>query len=402
MLKAPLIVVAGALANKPGNGGAAWTRLSWALGLERLGCDVYFVEQIDARARTDAAVAWFTYVTGSFGLGTTSALIAAEDGSTASTTLGVSPSIGLKELMDVADRADLLVNISGHLTLDALKPRFRARAFIDLDPGYTQYWHAQGLAEDRLRDHHAYFTVGENIGRPGCDVPTGGIAWRPIRQPVVLDEWPVSTHGPRADNGASNGNGNGNGAKRFTTIASWRGPYGRVTHDGRTLGLKAHEFRKFVTLPALTGHDFEIALDVDPADGQDVEALRHHDWRVVDPQAVAGDPFAFRRYIQESAAECSVAQGIYVETRTGWFSDRTVRYLASGRPALVQDTGFTGTYPTGRGLVAFRTLDEAARGADLIMRDYEAHARAARAIAEHWFDSDRVLTELLHRTGVTA
>jgi hypothetical protein len=389
VLNPPRIVVAGALANKPGNGGAAWTRLSWALGLKRLGCDVYFVEQIDARAMTDAAVAWFAHVTGSFGLADTSALIAEEDGHAvrAGSDAGSAGSgLGVKELIDVADGADLLVNISGHLTLHALKPRFRARAFIDLDPGYTQFWHAQGLAEDRLRDHHAYFTVGENIGRPGCGVPTGGIAWRPIRQPVVLDEWPV----------------NGKVPMRFTTVASWRGPYGRVTHDGQTLGLKAHEFRKFVTLPAVTGHDFEIALDVDPADRQDVDALRDHDWRVVDPRAVAGDPFAFRRYIQESAAECSVAQGIYVETRTGWFSDRTVRYLASGKPALVQDTGFTETYPTGRGLVAFRTLDEAARGADLIMRDYEAHARAARAIAEHWFDSDRVLTDLLRRMGVTA
>jgi hypothetical protein len=189
---------------------------------------------------------------------------------------------------------------------------------------------------------------------------------------------------------------------RFTTVASWRGPYGRVTHDGRTLGLKAHEFRKFVTLPIVTEHDFEIALDVDPADRRDIETLREHDWSVVDPLSVAGDPFAFRRYIQDSAAECSVAQGIYVETRTGWFSDRTVRYLASGKPALVQDTGFTATYPSDRGLVAFRTLEEAARGADLIMRDYEAHARAARAIAEEWFDSDKVLTGLLRGMGVTA
>jgi hypothetical protein len=390
VLNPPLIVVAGALANKPGNGGAAWTRLSWALGLKRLGCDVYFVEQIDARACTDTTLAWFRHVTRSFGLADTSALIAEEDGHGVSVGSGV----GLKELNEIAEGADLLVNISGHLTLDALKPRFRARAFIDLDPGYTQIWHAQGLAEDHLCDHHAWFTVGENIGRPGCSVPTNGIAWRPIRQPVVLEDWPVYTYDARASNG--------NGTMGFTTVASWRGPYGRVTHDGRTLGLKAHEFRKFVTLPAVTGHDFEIALDVDPADRQDIDALRDNDWRVVDPRAVAGDPFAFRRYIQESAAECSVAQGIYVETRTGWFSDRTVRYLASGKPALVQDTGFADTYPTGRGLVAFRTLDEAARGADLIMRDYEAHARAARAIAEHWFDSDRVLTDLLRRMGVTA
>jgi hypothetical protein len=377
-----LIVVAGALANKPGNGGAAWTRLSWALGLKRLGCDVYFVEQIGTNARTDAAVDWFTHVTGSFGLSDTSALITEDVDEDGPAPVG----LPLKDLVDVAEAADLLVNISGHLTLGALKPRFRARAFIDLDPGYTQYWHAQGLAEDHLRDHHAYFTVGENIGKASCAVPMGDIAWEPIRQPVVLDEWPVcATHG--AD---------------FTTVASWRGPYGRVTHDGRTLGLKAHEFRKFVTLPAVTGHAFEIALDADPADRQDVESLRGHAWRVVDPKSVAADPFAFRRYIQQSAAECSVAQGIYVETRTGWFSDRTVRYLASGKPALVQDTGFSDTYPTGRGLVAFRTLDEAARGADLIMRDYEAHAQAARAIAEDWFDSDKVLTGLLRHMGVTS
>ena len=379
----PLVVVAGALANKPGNGGAAWTRLSWALGLKRLGCDVYFVEQIAESARTDAAIAWFAHVTSSFGIADTSALIAEEDGSAVRACSGAC----VAELIEVADGADLLVNISGHLTLDVLKPLFRERAFIDLDPGYTQFWHAQGLAEERLRDHHSYFTVGENIGRPGCGVPTNGVAWRPIRQPVLLDYWPVVGHDDQM---------------RFTTVASWRGPYGRVTHDGRTLGLKAHEFRKFVTLPQLTGHDFEIALDVDPADHKDVDALRQHDWRVVDPQSVAGDPFAFRTYIQESAAECSVAQGIYVETQTGWFSDRTVRYLASGKPALVQDTGFAGTYPAGLGLVAFRTLDEAARGAELIMRDYEAQARAARAIAEHWFDSDRVLTDLLRRTGVTA
>jgi hypothetical protein len=371
-------VVAGALANKPGNGGAAWTRLSWALGLKRLGCDVYFVEQIGADARTDAAVDWFTHVTTTFGLADTSALIA-DDGDS---VVGVP----LKDLAGVAEAADLLVNISGHLTHDALKPRFRSRAFIDLDPGYTQYWHAQGLAEQRLRDHHAWFTVGENIGTAGCEVPVGDIPWQPIRQPVLLDEWPFC----RPD-----------ATPRFTTIASWRGPYGRVTHDGRTLGLKAHEFRKFVALPTMTGHAFEIALDVDPADRQDVATLRGHAWRVVNPKVVAADPITFRRYIQQSGAECSVAQGIYVETRTGWFSDRTVRYLASGKPALVQDTGFSDTYPTGRGLVAFRTLDEAARGADSIMRDYAAHARAARAIAEDWFDSNKVLTGLLRHMGVT-
>ncbi len=387
-----LIVVSGALANKPGNGGAAWTRLSWVLGLKQLGCEVYFIEQIAPGACVDAAgapcaldrsvnLAYFTQVTERFGLGPCAALIA--EGAE-----GDRHAIGarVQELAEIAEAADLLVNISGHLTLAALKPRFRKRVFIDLDPGYTQCWHAQGLAADRLRDHHAYFSVGENIGTPGCSVPTGDIAWRPIRQPVVMDEWPASRH---------------DGPVRFTTVASWRGPYGRVTHDGRQFGLKAHEFRKFVALPTVTRHPFEIALDVDPADRGDVESLQRHAWTVVDPKRVAGDPLTFRRYIQESSAECSVAQGIYVDTQSGWVSDRTIRYLASGKPALVQDTGFGRTYPTGWGLVPFRTLDEAADGANRIMGNYEAHSRAARAMAEEYFDSDKVLGRLLGDVGVT-
>jgi hypothetical protein len=385
-----VIIVSGALANKAGNGGAAWTRLSWALGLKRLGCDVYFIEQIAPRVCLDASgarceldrsvnLAYFRDVTGRFGLGNSSALVSENDGR----TIGLSST----DLIHVADAADLLVNISGHLTLETLKPRCRKRVFIDLDPGYTQFWHAQRLAEERLRDHHAYFTIGENIGTPACGIPIGDIAWRPIRQPVVLDEWPAATHASPV---------------RFTTVASWRGPYGRVTHNGLQFGLKAHEFRKFATLPTLTGHPFEIALEVDPADRPDVESLQRNAWRIVDPRSVAGDPFMFRRYIQESAAECSVAQGIYVETQTGWFSDRTTRYLASGKPALVQDTGFGRNYPTGHGLVPFRTVEEAARGADLIMRDYEVHSRAARTVAEAFFDSDKVLRGLLQEVGVVS
>lgn len=382
-----LIVVAGALANKPMNGGAAWTRLSWALGLKRLGHEVYFIEEIAAATSVDGAgaicdldrsvnAAYFRRITERFGFGGTSALISRDE----DRTVGVSS----KELREVADAADLLVNISGHLTLETLKPRFRRRVFIDLDPGYTQFWHAQGLAEDRLRGHHAYFTIGENIGTPACSVPTGDIFWRTTRQPVVLDDWPVSTRSL---------------AHGFTTVASWRGSYGRVAHGGLLFGLKAHEFRKFLKLPTLADHPFEIALEIDPADRQDEESLRTNAWRIVDARTVAGDPFDFRSYIQESSAECSVAQGIYVETQSGWFSDRTVRYLASGKPALVQDTGLGRTYPTGVGLVPFRTLQEAAQGADLIMQDYEMHSRAARALAEEFFDSDKVLPSLLRNAG---
>jgi hypothetical protein len=380
-----LIVVSGALANKPGNGGAAWTRLSWLLGLKRLGHEVYFIEQIAANACSDAAgspcdladsvnAAFFRHVAGRFGFAATAALVCEDD----------LKSIGLPvtELTDVAAAADLLVNISGHLTLEALKPRLRRRVFLDLDPGYTQIWHTQRLAERQLRGHEFYFTVGENIGTPGCSVPVGDIRWRTIRQPVLLDEWPASF----AD-----------GLERFTTVADWRGAFGRIEYDGAVFGVKAHEFRKFVAMPARTGERFEIALNVHAADRADAESLRRHGWTVVDPKSVACTPDRFRSYIQGAGAEFSVAQGIYVETGSGWFSDRTVRYLASGKPALVQDTGFGRTYPSGRGLVPFATVDEAVKGAQSIAADYGGHARAARAIAEQFFDSDKVLPELLQQ-----
>ena len=139
----------------------------------------------------------------------------------------------------------------------------------------------------------------------------------------------------------------------------------------------------------------EIALDIDPSDATDGNLLRNHGWRLVDPRAVAASPDDFRAYVQGSAAEFSVAQGLYVDTACGWFSDRTTRYLASGKPALVQDTGFSRNLPTGKGLIAFRTLDDAVAGAESIVRDYETHAAAARAIAEEYFDSDKVLGRLL-------
>ena len=381
------IVVSGAVANKPANGGAAWTRLSWALGFKRLGYDVCFVEQIAPSTCVDGSgspcavedsvnLAYFSAIADQFELD--AALIVE----------GESRSIGLQweQLLEIAPAAEMLVNISGHLTCEALKPRFRRRVFIDLDPGYTQFWHAAGLAEHRLRDHDCYFSVGENIGQPFCSIPPGGIAWRPIRQPVVLDDWPLVACTPPP--------------LRFTTIASWRGPLGRVIHDGKTFGAKAHEFRKFVALPTRSDCAFEIALEADPADRRDVDALRHHRWCVVDPQDVVPDPLAFRRYVQHSSAEFSVAQGIYVETESGWFSDRTVRYLASGKPAVVQDTGWSRQYPSGQGLLRFQTVDEALAAAGDVACRYAEHSKAARAIAEEFFDSNKVLSELIETVAV--
>lgn len=375
------IIVAGALANKCGHGGEAWVRLSWVLGFRQLGYDVHFVEQIDREAcvgadrrGTDFAGsvnrAWFESVVTEFGLRDSATLIYDNGAEFCGP--------GEHELREFAAGAELLVNISGHLTYAPVFERVRRRAYVDIDPGFTQFWTAQGSNGARLDGHDVYFTIGENIGAPHCPIPTCGIEWCPTRPPVVLDQWPVAD-APRFG--------------RFTTIASWRGPFGPVQSGGVTYGLKCHEFRKFLGLPRRTSLPFEIALNIHPADAMDREALLNQGWELVEPARVAATPRAFREYIQNSSAEFSVAQGIYAQTRSGWFSDRTAHYLASGKPALVQDTG--SRLPAGAGLVTFNTLDEAADRAAEIAANFPNHCAAARALAEEFFDSRKVLRRFL-------
>jgi hypothetical protein len=362
-----LALVAGALANKPRNGGNAWSRLSFALGLRRLGFDVLFLEEMaepDPKARE-----YFRLVCDRFDI----------DGVLLT---GAAP----RDVVARAGEAALLMNIGGHLTDPEVVGATRRRIFVDDDPGYTQIWQEQGLLGHRLSDHDAYFTIGLNVGREDCPIPVGGTDWRPFLPPVVLAEWPALPPG-RLD--------------AFTTVASWRGAYGRLEHEGRAVGQKAHEFRRVVELPMRASCDFEIALDIDQADAADRNLLELNGWRLVDPRERAGTPGAFRDYVRQSGAEFSVAQGAYVETRSGWFSDRTAKYLACGRPALVQDTGISKHLPVGEGLLTFSTFEEAVAGVRAIASDYEAHCVAARRIAEEHLDSDSVLGGILDQAGVT-
>ena len=430
-MKASTVIVSGPIANKPFNGGVAWIPLSYILGLRRLGFKVYFVEQIARQTCVDTEgnicpfpdsvnVAYFRETIENFGLTDSAALIYDDGAQVFGATYA--------ELNEIAEEADLLINISGHLKLEWLTSRVRRRVYIDEDPGFTQFWHEADDMRLKLDGHQFYFTMGGRVGSPDCLIPTNGIQWRPLPPPVVLDCWPVVSQAQAIASGAyelpANGTYPANSAVRmtanrrqdpcvagqagmpalsgFTTVSSWRGPYGAVQHNGKTFGLKVHEFRKFITLPQRTGQPFEIALDIHPSEEKDLNLLNRNEWQLVDPGKVASTPQAFRRYVQTSGAEFSVAQGIYVDTNSGWFSDRTVRYLASGKPALVQDTGFSRNYPVGEGLLAFRTLDEAVQGAESIARDYEKHSRAARAIAEQYFDSDKVLGGLVDEINLAA
>jgi hypothetical protein len=365
------IIVSGAIANKAGHGGEAWVRLNWALGFRKLGFRVVLLEQLGGVPEA-GQLGYFSHVVERFGFEDACALI----GEGGETLYGMER----RQIETHVTDAEALINISGHLTYGPVMERVRRRVYVDIDPGFTQFWHAAGNRGARLEGHDFHFTIGENIGTPECPIPTSGIAWRKTRPPIVLQEWPVAS----------------GLFERFTTIGSWRGPFGVVEFGGQSFGLKAHEFRKFIELPQRASVPFEIALNIHPADGRDLEALQRHGWRITDP-SIARGPDDFRAYVQGSSAEFSVAQGIYVQTASGWFSDRTAAYLATGKPALVQNTGFSRNLPTGEGLLAFRTLEEAVAGAESIAAEYPRHCRAARAIAEEYFDSGTVLRKVLQQ-----
>jgi hypothetical protein len=386
-----IAIVAGALANKPGSGGEAWVRLSWILGLQRLGLDVHFVERISAAACVgpkgapsgfgdSVNLSHFTAVTEEFGLSGRATLL--YEGGAEHHGLD---SAALRELLD---EADLLVNISGHLDGPFLEGPGK-RVYVDLDPGFTQAWHADPGIEFGVPEHDLYLTVAQNVGQAGCEVPSDGLPWVPTLPPVVLEQWPVVARPP--------------GPFTLTTVATWRNSYGGLVIGGREMGLKHHQFRRLVELPErVEGVEFEVALDIHAGDAADLELLRSHGWRVVDPLAAAASPAAFRDYVRRSGAEFSVAQGVYVDTSSGWFSDRTAAYLASGRPAVVQDTGLQGAAAAPGALFAFEDLEDAVAGVEALGEDYEQRSRAAREFAEVRLDSDRVLRRVLELALVLA
>jgi hypothetical protein len=383
---AETIVVAGALAQKPHQAGHTWQFLQYLLGFRRLGFDVLFVDRLDADMCVDehgrptspersANVAYFADVMRSCGLADSCALLV--DGAS---VFGVPRAQALARTR----RSTLLLNVMGYLDDEELLGAASRRVFLDTDPGFGQMWLELGLA-DIFRGHDAYVTVAENIGRPGCSIPTCGLDWKTTRQPVVLDLWRRQDEVRRT---------------AFTSVGAWRGPYAPISLNGVTYGLRVHEFRKFAHIPRLSGRRFDIALDIDAAETSDLELLRSNGWRLVSPRQAAGDLWTYRDFLRSSFAEFMVARGIYVQTRSGWFSERSICYLASGTPVLAQDTGLDGLLPSGEGLLTFTTADEAAAGVESISSDHDRHARAAAEIAEAYFESGLVLGRLLRTVGV--
>jgi hypothetical protein len=282
---------------------------------------------------------------------------------------------------DFAASADVVVNLAGTLRDPALLVA-PVRAYVDLDPGFTQVWHDQGT-DVGLAGHTHHLTVGLSVGTAASTVPCCGRRWLPVPPPVVLDQWPVAARLER---------------DALTTVASWRG-YGSVEADGVTYGQKAHAWRDLLTIPRGAPRPCTPALGIHPAEVQDLAALAAHGWDLLDPAEVAATPDAYRRFVQGSLAELGVSKQGYVTSRSGWFSDRSACYLASGRPVVAQDTGFGDHLPTGAGLLSFATADEAVAATSAVVADYERHRRAARELAAAHLDARIVLTDVLHHLG---
>jgi len=362
-----------------GRGGHTMYVLQWLHGIARLGHRVIFLEFLkdDPGHDREKATRFFGETVSEWWHADKSALLIEKS---LESLFGLSAA----EVTHAAAEAAAVVTLAAHYRRDPfpLIDRVRPRILIEQDPAYTHLWAAGGDPADVFGEHDVYFTVGGNIGTPRCLLPTLDIHWRPTWNPVVLDWW-AAPHPVTRD--------------RFTTVADWRS-YGYLEFEGQVLGPKAEEFRKFIELPSLAGEAVELALNIDAQD-PDVAYLKNYGWRV-ESSDVVSTPALYRDYVTGSVGEFSCVKGGYAGTRGGWFSDRSACYLAAGRPVILQSTGFEDLLPTGRGLFAVRTAEEAAAAVQAVRRDYARHSASARVLAREHFDSGQVLRRLLHEAGL--
>jgi len=385
------IIVAGLIGQYP-IGGVTWDYIQYALGLRDLGHDVTYVEDSDqwpynpsengsgreaiynaeylgrVMARFGLADRWaYRFPGGSLPTGETFQ----------ERWYGLSDA---RRRRAVA-KADLLINVSSGIGAPDRYRQIPRLAYVDTDPVFTQIRAVQdGLFRAHLDAHDLHFTYGECATEA---VPVTGHVWRPLRKPIALAEWrPSAAH-----------------RNVFTTVMNWTS-YDDVSWNGRSYGQKDKEFLRFVDLPReVAPAVLELAIGFGITRRAPRDLLLLKGWRLVAPMQRCGGLEDYRDYIETSKGEWTVAKNAYVEGQSGWFSGRSACYLAAGRPVVVQDTGFAPVLPVDEGIVAFKTFDEAAEGVRAVEGDWHRHARAARAIAEEYFDSRKIVSRIVEQAA---
>jgi len=376
------VIVLGYIVRGP-LGGLVWHHLQYVLGLLELGYDAWFIEDSEDYPacydpRTDSLG-----TDPSYGL-EFCRLAFSQTGAgerwtyfDAHTRQWLGPAAAGAEML--IRSADIVLNISGVNPLRGALADIPVRVLIDTDPVFTQLRHlAEPPALAQAQQHNSFFTFGESFGLDDCSIPDDGLPWMPTRQPVVLHQW----DGRRAPPGEC-----------FTTVMQWES-YPERNFAGKTFGMKSRSFRDYIDLPSKTGKTFELAVGSPSAPKQELALAG---WRIANPLQVTETPWTYQDYILRSKAEFSVAKHGYVTANSGWFSERSACYLASGRPVITQDTGFSRFLPHGEGLHSFRNPEEAMAGIEAVCSQYVRNCQRAREIAEECFRADKVLTDLMAR-----
>ncbi len=382
-------IVTGMIATYP-VGGVAWDYGQYALGLERMGFEVFYVEDTGCPTYDPASKCYgedceYAVEFLQAALGQMSPQL--KDRWHFRSADGRTFGLPTKEIEQIASESAVFLNVSGSTLLRPSYMRCPCKILIDTDPGWNHFvnypkWDAnpgwQGSFGFRAHDY--FFTYAERIGRPDCELPDLGIAWQPTRPLVVADCWQPRPPG-----------------HTWTTVMTWNNFSQQIHGNNRVYGTKELEFVRVETLPARATVRLEVAVG-----GASPPVGRWSDlgWSVIDSHGVSRTMDAYRHYIESSRGEFSVAKNVYVATHSGWFSCRSVCYLAAGRPVVVQDTACGETLPIGEGLFVFSTLEEAAAALANVEANYEFHQARARELATTYFEASVVLGSLLNRAQV--
>jgi hypothetical protein len=374
------VCIAPLTAGYPQGAGHLWVYLNWALSLQGAGCRVIWLEDVDGLLETrpaSQAAEELAILEGRLdeaGLGGALALT-----SFGSREVSAQLGEGRLDLEAAAEASDLLLDLSYDVPAEALA-RFRRTALVDLDPGLLQLWMGEG--DLNVADHDAYFTIGETVGTAAARFPDGGVQWQYTPPPVFLEAWPTCST-------PTDGS--------YTTVTNWWGEWLWV--DGRSVNNdKRTAFLPYIELPSLSGRPLELALTLDDYTSEtDEQGFKEGGWSIRDAWEVCSTPRRYRDYIRASRAEFSCAKPSCRLFENAWISDRTLCYLASGKPAVVEHTGPSRYLPDAEGLLRFRDLDGAVAAIESVESEYERHSRAARELAEERFDGERVVSRVLER-----